>query len=101
VTVTLPKRARETAALALRVRRALPRGQQAGTRVGVARALRIARGEPVDESAVFSYLSRAEPGAKTARARGLTARSSKAIQAFELWGGAPALSYLRRRRRGQ
>ncbi len=96
--VKLPAASRKLARDALALSRTLPESARAGTRVGLAVASRIARGLPVDGERVFAYLSRAEPAYRNARAQGLTPDKSKAVQAFYLWGGRPALAALRRRR---
>ncbi len=94
-----PKEVREAARRALEARDRVPPSRKAGTPVGIARANQLASGENVSEQTLLrmhSYLSRAEYDYKQARKQGLDLESSKAIQAYYLWGGPAALAWVRR-----
>ena len=94
-TVILPSKARKLASEALAVRRTLPASRRYGTQVGISMAGRIAAGLPVNAVKVWSYLTRARPVVLRSRKLGKTARTSKAIGAWDLWGGSAAYAYLR------
>jgi len=92
-----PDYIRKVAKKALEVRAELPPSRRAGTPVGIARAAQLARGDNVSVSTLLrmrSYLSRAKENYQRAKARGLTREDSKAIQAYELWGGPRALAWV-------
>lgn len=94
-----PKNVQDAAKRALAARERVPPSRKAGTPVGIARANQLARGDNVSESTLlrmWSYLSRAEYDYKRARDQGLDLESSKAIQAYYLWGGPAALAWVRR-----
>lgn len=94
-----PKEVQTAARRALAARERVPPSRRAGTLVGLARANQLARGDNVSENTLLrmhSYLSRARADYDAAKAKGLDAESSKAIQAFGLWGGLAALSWVRR-----
>ncbi len=94
-----PKEVREAARRALEARDRVPPSRKAGTPVGLARANQLARGDNISENTllrVWSYLSRAKADYDAAKAKGLDAETSKAIQAFGLWGGPAALAWVRR-----
>lgn len=93
-----PKSVQLAAQRALDARERVPPSRKAGTPVGIARANQLARGDNVSESTLlrmWSYLSRAESDYKRAKAQGLDLESSKAIQAYYLWGGPAALAWVR------
>ena len=94
-----PKEVQLAAQRALEARDNVPPSRKAGTLVGLARANQLARGENISMNTLLrmhSYLSRAKPAYDAAKAKGLDAESSKAIQAMGLWGGLPALAWVRR-----
>jgi cell wall-associated NlpC family hydrolase len=94
-----PKNVQDAAKRALAAREAVPPSRKAGTPVGIARANQLANGENVSEATLlrmWSYLSRARVDYDAAKARGLDLESSKAIQAYYLWGGPAALAWVRR-----
>ena len=94
-----PKEVRDAARRALAARDRVPPSRKAGTLVGLARANQLADGENITEATLLrmhSYLSRAESDYKQARAKGLDLETSKAIQAYYLWGGPAALAWVRR-----
>ncbi len=94
-----PKEVREAARRALEARDRVPPSRKAGTPVGLARANQLARGDNISENTLlrmWSYLSRAKADYDAAKAKGLDAETSKAIQAFGLWGGPAALAWVRR-----
>lgn len=93
-----PKSVQEAAQRALDARERVPPSRKAGTPVGIARANQLARGDNVSENTLlrmWSYLSRAEYDYKRAKQQGLDLESSKAIQAYYLWGGPAALAWVR------
>jgi hypothetical protein len=94
-----PKEVQAAARRALEARDNVPNSRKAGTPVGLARANQLANGENVSESTLlrmWSYLSRAKADYDAAKAKGLDLESSKAIQAYYLWGGPAALAWVRR-----
>lgn len=94
-----PQAVRTAARRALEARENVPPSRKAGTPVGIARANQLARGDNISESTLlrmWSYLSRAEFDYKRAKDQGLDLESSKAIQAYYLWGGPAAFAWVRR-----
>jgi hypothetical protein len=94
-----PKEVQQAARRALAARDNVPPSRKAGTPVGLARANQLANGDNISEGTLLrmhSYLSRAEYDYKQARAKGLDLETSKAIQAYYLWGGPAALAWVRR-----
>ena len=82
---------------ALEIRKTLPKSRQAGTPVGLARANQLANGENLSEQTLIrmrSYLIRAREDYRKAKRAGLNASNSKAIQAYMLWGGPRALTWV-------
>lgn len=96
--VVLPQQAAKAAERALKIRKTLPASRQYGTPAGLSQARKIAASREVDAARTWSFLSRAQPASVAARIAGKTARESKAIGAYDLWGGAAAYRYLRRLR---
>lgn len=106
VTVVPPAAARRTAARALAVRRDLPPSRRGGLTTtkahaegvgsGVQRAVDIAAGRKVDAMRVHRFFSRFKGTVARARAQGKTLRDSKAIMAWDLWGGDSMWSVARR-----
>ena len=93
-----PQGVRNAARKALEVRKELPPSRQAGTPVGVKRASDLARGANISLGTIIrmrSYLLRAKPNYDDARAQGKDIETSKAIQAYYLWGGPRALAWVR------
>ena len=93
-----PQSVRNAAKKALDIRKELPPSRQAGTPVGVKRASDLARGADVSRSTIIrmrSYLLRAEKNYKDAVRQGKDIATSKAIQAYYLWGGPRALAWVR------
>jgi hypothetical protein len=94
-----PKAVQDAARKALEARDNVPPSRKAGTLVGLARANQLANGENISETTLLrmhSYLTRAKADYDAAKAKGLDAESSKAIQAYGLWGGTAALAWVRR-----
>lgn len=94
-----PKEVQLAAQRALEARDNVPPSRKAGTLVGLARANQLARGDNISENTMLrmhNYLIRAKPAYDAAKAQGLDAESSKAIQAYGLWGGQAALAWVRR-----
>lgn len=92
-----PNYIREAAERALEARRSVPPSRKAGTPVGVARANQLANGDNLSINTLVrmrSYLERAESNYKQAREQGLDLTTSKAIQAYYLWGGPRALAWV-------
>ena len=93
-----PQNVRESAQRALDVRKELPPSRKAGTPVGVKRASDLARGANISNSTLMrmkSYLLRAREDYLNARKQGKNIETSKAIQAYYLWGGPAALAWVR------
>lgn len=95
-----PPAAQRIAREALEVRASLPESRQAGLTRGEARSLgitsgverakSIAAGEWQDDPGdIRRFFSRFSGQVSRARAQGKDMRSSKAIQAWNLWGGDP------------
>jgi len=88
---------RNVAREALDIRETLPKSRQAGTLVGLARANQLANGDNLSEETLVrmrSYLIRARENYRQAKRAGLNASNSKAIQAYMLWGGPRALTWV-------
>ena len=88
VWVSPPASARSTAKRALEVREKLPMSRQAGTATGLARARSIAAGEEQPAREVAGWFARHLESILMAESAGKDMRTSKAIQASGLWGGA-------------
>ena len=94
-----PKEVRDAAQRALDVRKELAPSRRAGTPVGVKRAADLARGADISRSTLIrmkSYLLRARQNYLDAKKQGKNIETSKAIQAYYLWGGPSALAWVRR-----
>ena len=92
-----PDYIRNVAREALDIRETLPKSRQAGTLVGLARANQLANGDNLSEETLVrmrSYLIRARENYRQAKRAGLNASNSKAIQAYMLWGGPRALTWV-------
>ena len=92
-----PKNVADQAKKALEIRKTLPKSRQAGTLVGLARANQLANGENLSRETMIrmrSYLIRARDNYRQAKRAGLDASNSKAIQAYMLWGGPRALTWV-------
>jgi hypothetical protein len=92
-----PKYIADQAKKALEIRETLPKSRQAGTLVGLARANQLANGENLSLQTLLrmrSYLIRARDNYRQAKRAGLNASNSKAIQAYMLWGGPRALTWV-------
>lgn len=92
-----PDYIRDAAKRALEARANVPPSRRAGTLVGLARANQLANGVNLSENTLRrmrSYLERAKQNYEEARAKGLDLESSKAIQAYYLWGGPRALTWV-------
>lgn len=97
--VSAPPAARRKARSALAVRATLPASRRGGLDAqearaqgitsGVEQARRIAAGETVDARQVKAFFSRHRGNFEKARARGLTPATSRAMMAWDLWGGEP------------
>jgi len=92
-----PKNVRDAARRALEARDSVPPSRKAGTPVGVKRASDLARGANISRQTLVrmrSYLLRAKQNYRDARAQGKTITESKAYQAYYLWGGPAALTWV-------
>ncbi len=92
-----PADIRKVAREALEIRSTLPKSRQAGTLTGLARANQLASGENLSQETLLrmrSYLLRARENYRQAKRAGLNATNSKAIQAYQLWGGPKALTWV-------
>ena len=82
---------------ALEIRKDLPPSRRYGTAVGLARANQLVNGDNLSLETLIrmrSYLIRARSNYDSAISRGLSAKNSKAIGAYNLWGGPRALSWV-------
>lgn len=94
-----PRAAQKLALRALRIRERLPpskRGglsekeaEKLGIGSGVAMAKSIAAGEMQRAGKLRSFFSRFRNHVQVARDKGLSLEESKALQAWDLWGGDP------------
>lgn len=94
-----PKSVQNAAKRALEAREKATPSRRAMTRVGLARANQLANGDNVSENTLrrmVSYLSRARDNYQRAKAKGLKAKDSPAIQAYLGWGGSSALTWARK-----
>lgn len=94
-----PKSVQEAAQRALDARAEVTPSARAGTPVGVARARDLARGADVSKNTLermYSYLMRAKFDRDEALRQGKTIKTSKAIMAWEMWGGSSALAWVKR-----
>jgi len=87
----------KAAQAALDIRKTLPPSRRAGTDVGVRRAVQLARRDPVSIDTIkrmVSFFARhgASPGSAEARKD----RTSKAAQAWGLWGGTAGRTWAAR-----
>jgi len=92
-----PDYIRKVAREALDIRETLPKSRRAGTLVGLSRANQLANGDNLSEETLVrmrSYLIRARENYRQAKRAGLNASNSKAIQAYMLWGGPRALTWV-------
>jgi len=92
-----PDYIRDAAKRALEARESVPPSRKAGSPVGIARANQLANGVNLSTNTLIrmrSYLERAEPAYRDARAEGKTMEESKAIMAYYLWGGPRALAWV-------
>jgi hypothetical protein len=92
-----PKYIADAAKKALEIRKELPPSRQYGTLVGLARANQLANGENISDQTLVrmrSYLLRAKENYRSAKSQGRTAKNSKAIGAYLLWGGPRALAWV-------
>ena len=97
--VKLPAAARRLARSALKVRADLRPDDKFGTEAGVYTARRIAASETVDGDRVLAFLERWRQAYQRELRRGRSSpRSSKTVGAYFLWGGNPALVFLRRKK---
>ena len=92
-----PQNLKQAARRALEARDSVPPSRKAGTPVGLARANQLANGDNLSLETLRrmrSYLERAEPAYREARAQGKSIEESKAIMAYYLWGGPQALAWV-------
>ena len=94
---TPPSAVARAAQAALDIRETLPPSRRGGTAVGLARARQLADRQPLSIDVIkrmVSFFARhgASPGSATARQD----RTSKAAQAWGLWGGTPGRAWARR-----
>jgi len=94
-----PESVRNAAKRALEARAKAVPSKKAMTRVGLARANQLAKGENISVNTLrrmVSYLSRARDNYQKARAKGLKPEESPAMQAYLGWGGSSALAWAKR-----
>lgn len=101
-----PKGAQATARRALEIRATLPPSRRGGLEPaqaramgitsGVSQARKIAAGKRVDVRQVARFFARHRGNYLAAVAAGKTLRTSKAIQAWDLWGGEPMRRFVTR-----
>jgi len=87
---------KDAARRALEIREKLPPSRRYGTLTGLKRARQIINGDNLSLSTLVrmrSYLLRARPNYRKAKSEGKTAETSKAIGAYDLWGGLKALAW--------
>jgi len=92
-----PDYMKNAARKALEIRKDLPPSRRYGTAVGLARANQLVNGDNLSLETLIrmrSYLIRARSNYDSAKGRGLTAKNSKAIGAYLLWGGPRALGWV-------
>jgi len=90
-TVRLGRAAAKKAKKALEIRASLPVSQRFGTPAGLAQARKIAKNEPIDPVRTSAFLRRFRPiYLKAYRSGHRSPKTSKAIGAWDLWGGTPA-----------
>ena len=92
-----PDYMKNAAKKALEIREDLPPSRKYGTLVGLARANQLVNGDNLSLETLIrmrSYLVRARGNYEQAKNRGLTAKNSKAIGAYDLWGGRRALAWV-------
>lgn len=92
-----PDYMKNAAKKALEIREDLPPSRRYGTAVGLARANQLVNGDNLSLETLIrmrSYLIRARSNYDSAKSRGLTAKNSKAIGAYLLWGGPRALGWV-------
>ena len=92
-----PTYIRDAARRGLDARDSVSPSKKAGTLVGLARANQLARGDNVSINTLVrmrSYLERARENYDLAREQGLNEKTSKAIQAYYLWGGPRAITWV-------
>lgn len=91
-----PDYIQKAAQKALRDREQLPPSRRAGTRVGLARANQLAKGENLSLDVLTrmrSFIARHKGNYDAAIAKGLDNKTSKVIQAMNLWGGIRAFAW--------
>ena len=94
-----PPEVRRAAKRALEARDKAPASRKGMTAVGLARANQLINGDNLSISTIrrmFSYLSRARANYLNAKAKGLKAEDSPAIQAYLGWGGSAGLAWVRK-----
>ena len=92
-----PDYMKNAAKKALEIREKLPPSRRYGTLVGLARARQLVNGDDLSLETLIrmrSYLIRARSNYDSAMSRGLNSSNSKAIGAYNLWGGPRALSWV-------
>ncbi len=90
---------RNAAKRALEARDKAPASRKSMTLTGLARANQLARGDNLSIQTLkrmVSFLSRHEGNYKRAKAKGLSAEESPAIQSYLGWGGPSALAWAKR-----
>ena len=93
-----PQSVRNNARRALRAREKAVPSKKAMTRTGLKRANDLANGANVSETTLnrmVSFLSRHRGNYQSAKAKGLKAEESKAIQSYLGWGGTSGLNWAR------
>ena len=91
-----PDYIRDAARRALEDRQSVPPSRRAGTPVGLARANQLARGDNLSIDTLkrmVSFIARHRKNYTDAKAAGLDNKTSKVIQAMNLWGGVHAQAW--------
>lgn len=94
-----PDYMKKAAQKALKDRSEVPNSRKAGTRVGLARANQLSRGDDLSLDIMVrmrSFLLRHRDNYLKAVSDNLDNKTSKVIQAVNLWGSMRALSWLNR-----
>lgn len=94
-----PEPVRNAAKRALEARKEAVPSKKAMTPTGVKRASDLARGANISKTTLnrmVSFLSRHRENYLKARAQGLNATNSKAIQSYLGWGGTSGLAWAKR-----
>jgi len=94
-----PDYVKNAAKKALKDRSEVAPSRKAGTSVGVARANQLARGDNLSINTLkrmVSFIARHRKNYNDAKAAGLDNKTSKVIQAMNLWGGTRAQAWAKK-----